>query len=186
MNNKNVITLLLMMVNSNLMYTQAEPVVAERISKSAEIILNDDINNVFPLFGPIREMDWEYGWNPEVVYSTGALVEKGMIFRSPARFEGEQPYLWVITQFRPSEYLIEYTVSASDRIWFIKVLCESIGTQTEATITYTFTALNEHGASLNKIALEKMYSRNLEDWQESINYYLKTGTALGSPQHKTN
>ncbi len=181
--NIKIVVLLFLIYNLNIMNLQANTTVAERISRSAEIILNDRIDKVFPLFGPVREMDWEYGWNPEIVYTNDRLVEKGMIFKSPARFEGEQPYVWVITQYRPSEYLIEYTVSSSDRVWFIQVGCEPIGTKTKANVSYTFTALNEHGAELNRIALEQMYSSNLKDWEEALNYYLKTGRALGSPKH---
>lgn len=164
------------------MNIQTNAITVERISRSSEIILNDKIDMVFPLFGPVREMDWESGWKPEVIYTNDQLVEKGMIFKSQARFEGEQPYLWIITQYRPSEYLIEYTVSSSDRVWFICIQCEPIGMKTRANVSYTFTSLNEHGATLNKIALEQMYSRNLQDWEEALNYYLKTGTALGSPK----
>jgi hypothetical protein len=34
-----------------------------RITKSAAIFLNDRILNVFPLFGPVREMEWADGWS---------------------------------------------------------------------------------------------------------------------------
>lgn len=180
--NIKIVVLLFLISNLSVMNLQTETTAAERISRSSEIILNDKIDNVFPLFGPVREMDWEYGWNPEIIYSNHELVEKGMIFKSSARFEGEQFYVWIVTQYRPSEYLIEYTVSAPDRVWFIHVQCEPIGMKTKARISYTFTSLNEHGSSLNRIALDLMYSRDLKDWEEALNYYLKTGTALGSPK----
>lgn len=44
--------------------------------------------------------------------------------------------------------------------------------KTLATVTYTYIGLNDLGNQLNKVSLEKMYSRQLLDWQEEINNYL--------------
>src|SRR5689334_8455041 len=71
----------------------------ERISKVATIQLDGSIDVVFPLFGPIREKDWADGWDPEILYSTTNVVEEHMMFRTSGRFEGEDFYTWVITQF---------------------------------------------------------------------------------------
>jgi len=152
--------------------------VADRISKSATIRLTGSIEEVFPLFGPVREMDWEAGWKPQIIFSNSRWVEEHMIFKSKGRFEGEDYYQWIVTQYFPDEHLIEYLVSAPDRIWFIRVQCEPDGLNTRATVTYTYTSLNSRGSHLNSIALDQMYSRDLKDWEEAINYYLKHGIAL--------
>jgi hypothetical protein len=84
----------------------------------------------------------------------------------------------VITQFDPDEYRIEYTVSTPNRVWFIRVQCEAEKSKTNVSVTYTYTGLNEEGNHLNRIALEKMYADNLQDWRQAINYYLKHGKRL--------
>ena len=151
---------------------------SSRISRRATITLNDSIDKVFPLFGPIREREWCEGWEPEILFSTTNLVEEHMVFRTKAKFAHEDFYQWVITQYDPEHHRIEYTVSTQNRIWFIRVQCAAHGNRSMATISYTFTALNTSGTELNEIALKKMFERELEDWAEAINYYLQTGTKL--------
>jgi hypothetical protein len=172
------LTLILIMLTQTHLEKSAVDFKPERISKRATILVNASVDVAFPLFGPIREKDWAGGWNPEILYSTTNNVEEHMMFRTPGRFEGENFYTWIITQYKPEDHLIEYTVSTENRIWFIRVQCKSEGEKTSATISYTFTSLNEKGTHFNKVSLEKMYEKNLEDWQEEINYYLKTGTKL--------
>lgn len=162
------------------MKNEKQEFLAKRISQSATMKLYGTIEEVFPLFGPIREMDWEPGWSPKVIYPKDQLVEEHMIFTSPGRFEGEALYTWMITQYYPEQYMIEYTVSTSDRVWTIRVKCLSQEGNTLATVTYTYTGLNNRGNDLNEIALKNMYERNLEDWAEALNYYLETGRAIES------
>lgn len=151
---------------------------AERISRTATFSVNEEIEKAFPLFGPMREMEWEAGWKPALVFSETNDVEERMIFKTPGRFEEERTYTWVITQYFPERYRIEYMVSTPERIWFITVQCKAQEEQTLVTVTYTFTGLTERGNERNKQALEKMYTNNLKDWEAAINYYLSTGTPL--------
>jgi hypothetical protein len=145
----------------------------QRIQQSATINIDGKIENVFPLFGPIREMDWAEGWNPEILYrSSDVLAEERMIFQTQGY--GEK-YIWVITQYQPDKHLIEYTVSAVERIWFIRVQCKAVDEKTEATVSYTYTGLTEEGNQENERALKRMFADSLSDWEEAINYYLKTG-----------
>jgi hypothetical protein len=148
---------------------------AERIQKSATFVVNATVEKAFPLFGPIREKEWAAGWEPQIIYSTNPEIEEHMIFKTTAKHHDESEYTWVVTQFKPKEFFIEYTVSTSNRIWFISVKCEPAGKETKVAVTYTYTGLNEQGNQLNKSALEKMYAENLKDWEEAINYYLSTG-----------
>jgi hypothetical protein len=149
---------------------------AERIQKSALFVVNAPIEKTFPLFGPIREKEWAAGWEPQIIYSTNSEVEEHMIFRTNGGYhQGEGDYLWVVTQFKPTDFFVEYTVSTSNRIWFISVKCEPNDKKTNVTVTYIYTGLNDQGNELNKAALERMYAHNLKDWEEAINYYLATG-----------
>jgi hypothetical protein len=152
---------------------------SERISRSASFIVDGKIEDVFPLFGPVREKEWAEGWDPEIIFSTNNLVEEHMIFQTKVS-SGEKVYTWVITQFDPVKYLVEYTASTTNRIWFIRVQCKAAGESTSATVTYTYTGLTPEGNELNRNALGKMYINDLRDWQEAINYYLHNGKMLTS------
>ena len=128
----------------------------------------------------MREKEWAEGWNPEIIYSDDAEIEEHMIFKTSNAHAAEKEYTWVVTQFNPLDYLVEYTVSTPQRIWFIRVACESFEKQTSATVTYTYTGLSDEGNNLNREALEKMYARDLKDWEEAINHYLSTGKQLAT------
>lgn len=155
-------------------YSQTE----KRIERSASFIVNTNIEKAFPLFGPIREKDWCAGWEPEVVYSNHSEVEQHMIFKTTASDPKEKEYLWIITQYNPVDFLIEYTVSTPQRIWFITVVCKSLSEKTKVTVTYSYTGLTEEGLVINQAALEKMFAHNLKDWEEAINFYITTGKRL--------
>lgn len=146
--------------------------IPERIQQCAVITLNGSIDKVFPLFGPVREMEWAEGWNPEIIYPKDKLVEEHMIFRTKGHAD-EEYYTWVVSQFNPDQHQIEYTVSTPDRVWFIRIQCAPDGPRTKASIGYTYTGITAAGNDRNREALKKMYARDLKDWEEAINYYLQ-------------
>ncbi|HEY0742280.1 MAG TPA: SRPBCC family protein [Chryseosolibacter sp.] len=153
--------------------------IPDRISKTASFLVDGKLEDVFPLFGPIKEKLWAEGWEPEVIFSNGELVQEHMIFRTQVS-SPENYYTWIVTQFNPEQHLVEYTVTTQNRIWFIRVKCTAENTRTKATVTYTYTGLNKQGNDLNRNALERMYSSDLKDWQDAINYYLRHGRMLTS------
>lgn len=148
--------------------------IPERIQKTATIWVQAPVQAAFPLFGPVREKEWAYGWDPQIVYGTSE-AELHMIFETSG---AEGTYTWVITQFEPSNFLVEYTVSTADRIWFITVQCKDRGKKTEVEVTYTYTGLSARGNELNRKAMDKMFAQNLKDWEAALDYYLSTGKQL--------
>jgi hypothetical protein len=53
---------------------------AEKISREATIRLNGNFEQVFPLFGPVREKDWADGWDPQILLSEADNIEEHMVF----------------------------------------------------------------------------------------------------------
>jgi hypothetical protein len=168
----------LLLIMTSLLQPVESDVKHERISRTATIRLNAQVDVTFQLFGPIKEKEWAYGWDPEIIYSATNLVEQHMIFRTKGRNEGESSYIWTITTYDTSQHIIEYTVSTANRVWFITVVCSERKKQTVAAITYTFTNLTNEGREFNTTALNRMYAEDLKDWERAINYYLKTGKVL--------
>lgn len=154
-----------------------------RIQRSATIHLNASISSAFPLFGPVREKDWAYGWNPEIIYPQNTLVEKHMVFRTQGGLHGSpEAYTWVIVNYEPSRGMIEYIVSASERFWFITVSCVAAESGTDVTVTYSYTGLTEEGIRRNELAIAHMYASELKDWEEALNHYITTGKQLQPAQ----
>jgi hypothetical protein len=158
---------------------EQNPFTAERVSKSATIMLEGHIERVFPLFGPVKERKWAGGWNPVMLYPASGEVEEGMVFTTQGHGHGETVFAWIVSKYQAENHLTEYIVSTANRYWVITIRCiASSVAQTKATVSYTYTGLTPLGNEINKDAIEKMYERNLRDWEEAINHYLKTGEAL--------
>lgn len=149
---------------------------AERVSRTATIMLNGAIETVFPLFSAIEEKKWADGWNPIILYPTSEKLEAGMVFMTEGNNQTESEYAWIVSAYQPDNYLVEYTVSTANRIWVITIQCTALSAfGTKATVTYTFTGLNQLGNKFNRNHIERMFENNLADWEEAINYYLNIG-----------
>ncbi len=153
--------------------------IAERLSRSAAIIPDGNIERVFPFFGPIEKMKWAEGWEPAILYPTTGKIEEELVFTTRGHGHGEDTFAWMVSKYRPEIHLVEYVVSTQNRYCVINIRCKSVsGSQSEATVSYTYTGLNDLGNEINRHAIEKMYERDLKDWEEVINHFLKTGKKL--------
>jgi len=150
---------------------------AERVQRTGSFVVHAGIEKSFPLFGPIREKDWAYGWEPTVLLSKDFLVEEHMVFQTNGS-HGDEKYTWTVSKYQPELHLVEYTVFTSERLWFITVSCEEVGDKTEVKVTYTYTGLTDEGNRKNKEAMAKMFADDLKDWEAAINHYLETGQQL--------
>ena len=152
---------------------------AERISRTAEIILNRNVKDVFPLFDAFEERKWESDWDLTLVYPEREVIEEGTTFKTTGNEIDEFEFLWIVSKFQPENYLIQYLVSTPIRFWTITVKCSPFEeAKTKAEVTYSFTGLSDKGNEFNRLSLERMYSNNLKDWEEAINYYIENGKAM--------
>jgi len=149
--------------------------VSERASKSAVIIINGEVEKIFPLFGAFEERKWAEGWNPELIYPSAEIIEEGTTFKTNAHGHGEAEFIWRVTKYEPAGFIIQYLVSTENRYWMITIKCSRAGVnKTSAEITYTYIGLNETGNKLNEHSLQRMFEHGLKDWEEAMNNYLKT------------
>ena len=132
-------------------------------------------DEVFPLFGPIREREWAPGWDPTIIYPGGVLAEAQMVFTARSHHADEGESTWTISRYDPGHGYIEYTVFAPGRLWTIAIHCRPGEAEhtTRAEVTYTFTGVTDEGRRLNEAALDRMFQRDLKDWEEQINGSLK-------------
>ncbi|MHB8060057.1 MAG: hypothetical protein ACYDHO_04410 [Gaiellaceae bacterium] len=151
---------------------------AKRISRTAEITVNAPLSEAFALFGPIREKDWAEGWDYQLIDPTSELVQERMVFTTESRFGQEVPDdVWIVSAYSLGVAFIEYTVFAHERLQWIEIACEETAEagKTRAKITYTAVGLTDRGDSRSKEALERIFERELLDWEEAINHFLATG-----------
>lgn len=153
------------------------PVLAERTSV---IKLAGNVEQVFPLFGPLRERDWAEGWNPRVVWPDDEIVRERMVFLVRHSHGDGHDTMWVVSQYDQRQAVIEYTVYAPESVHWILIRCSATedGESTEAEISYTYVGTSESARLRNKQDLEAMYRHDLKEWEHAINHYLRTGKRL--------
>jgi hypothetical protein len=147
---------------------------AERTIRSSSITLNDNIDNVFPLFTPELEKRWTSDWTYVPIYMNIQKPEEHDVFSTHGHIQDEGLTTWVISKLDTVHHVIEYMLFTSLRTGVIHIECQQISPkQTNATITYSFTGLTDQGNELCRHLVNKIYQRNLKDWEEDINNYLR-------------
>ena len=137
-----------------------------------------NIQDVFPLLCPIRELDWLDGWQCTLVHSTSGLIEQGCVFTTP--HHGKQETTWYVTLHDPKNYSVEFVrITPSESVVKISIVLQAISQDsTEANITYEYTSLSEAQNRFIQAELELEFKRSMMWWEKAINHYLKTGEKL--------
>jgi hypothetical protein len=153
---------------------------AKMTSRSAQITLDGSVESVFPLFGPLKEKEWAFGWELRMIFLDMDEMQAHTVFITDGHPPHEDHYTWIVSQYEPLNHFFEYTVFTSERVWFITIKCVAgeIHRRTYADITYTYIGLSELGVSLNEQSLSHIFSHELKDWEKAINHYLQTGKRL--------
>jgi hypothetical protein len=150
----------------------------DHIERRHSIALAGPLDLVFPLFTPIGETLWVEGWTPEFLHPKSGETSEGMIFRTG---DGEDETLWACIEWKPSDHRVRYArVTPSSRFGFVEVTCrEGSAGHTEASVSYTFTALTEQGRTHLADLTEETFIRMIESWRVQINRWLLRGGNLG-------
>ena len=139
---------------------------------------NGNIDQVFPLLCPVRELDWLDGWNYKMIHSNSGLIEKDCVFATP--HHGDFETIWYVTQYDKSNYKIEFVrVTPNENVVKINIQLEKINEQQIRTIIdYQYTALNEEQNKFINEKLKQSFNESMEWWEKAINHYLKTDKML--------
>ena len=135
---------------------------------------------VFPLLCPMREGEWVPGWQYQMIYSRSGVAELDCVFVTPEEDGGET--VWQCTEYDPERFAIAYAwvrpqvMTAQIRI---RLAARAEG-NTDAYITYTYTALSEQGAAELRRMDRAWFEHKMQSWQMAINHYLRTGKLIDS------
>ena len=147
----------------------------QRITKKNSILLNGNIDEVFPLFGALEEQKWLSTWKPDLVYSQTGNDEKNMIFKTtPHLPDANINFYWVMTELSKERHVIGYAIFSIHHITTIEILCTATGQVTKTDVTYNFTGLDEQGNEWITKMSDIIFQNDLKDWQEKINDYLRS------------
>ena len=137
-----------------------------------------NIQDVFPLLCPVRELDWLDGWQFTMIHSKSGLVEQDCVFTTP--HHGKSDTVWYVTMHDPASHKVEFVrVTPGESIVKINIALETFDqTTTQAHITYQYTGLSEEQSRFMETELEHEFKKSMMWWEKSINHYLKTRKKL--------
>lgn len=146
----------------------------KHLERGHTITLAGPVSQVFPLFTPRGETLWVEGWNPDYLHPENGETQAGMVFRTGA---GEDLTLWSCLDWEPAAHRVRYArVTPASRFGFVEVACREISPgRTEATVSYTFTALSPAGEAILDGLTEAAFAAMIEDWRLRIDRWLLAG-----------
>jgi len=132
------------------------------------------VDQVFPLFCPVREQDWLDGWAYDMRYSASGIAEEHCVFTT----EGA---IWVATAYRPEHGHVAYLrVEPALAVTHLAITCRPTNDGTTVDLGYRFTSLTPDGDA--HIMARQQASTAVAAWFErAIIHYLSTGTRLPKP-----
>ena len=141
------------------------------LERRHSIVLPAPVAEIFPLFTPRGETLWVKGWEPDFLHPMNGDTQDGMVFRTE---HGGETTLWACCLWEPEAYRVRYVrVTPNSRFGFVEVWCREIAAgQTEATVSYAFTALSRDGEAYLADLDEEAFRRMIEDWRVSIGEWL--------------
>ena len=151
----------------------------DHATRTATINLDADVATVFPLFGFIEEKKWSRGWDPKIVVLGDSLQDSVFTYSHDGLTA-----TWIVTEYDEARHQVTYAVFVPDnRAMTIRIACAPDGPKARAQVTYTFTALGEHGRTALHEFEQQDFARRILHWQHAINHYLKTGKQWKGDSH---
>jgi hypothetical protein len=127
---------------------------------------------VFPLLCPVREAEWVAGWDPELVVSASGVAEPDCVFTT--RDDAGREAVWTVTRHEPDRHRLEL-LKVVPGLVVTKVeiaLAPDRDGDTEATVTYTHTALSAEGRHFVAATTAEVYAAFMAEWEAELNRYL--------------
>lgn len=148
---------------------QGDQFTAEKVTRTAEIVLNGPIAEVFPLFNPVEEPKWAPHFQPRFIYPADLTVQQGMTFKT-AGHDAEADLIWRINEYDEATHHIQYLVYGTNRYWTITIDCREVdGGKTSASVTYDFLPLEQAGVAVSRASIDALFAHDLKDWEQAIN-----------------
>lgn len=148
-----------------------------RVSHTYEQTINGAINEIMPLYCPVRELDWCENWAPKTVFSNSGLVEKDCIFITA---HGDVDIVWIVTDYDVEKGHVEMVYHVPGvLVTKLEIQVDPITEEkTKAVLTYIKTSLSDMGDKVLEDFTKESYDIMMDSWEKAMNHYLKTGEML--------
>ena len=151
---------------------------SKRIIRKYCQTINATPEKIFPLLCPVREAEWLDGWKYEMIYSESGLVEEGCVFSTS--HEKEEDTVWIVTLHDPENYKVEFTrFTHQSRVCVLKIAVRPKDRNSSfVDISYKYTTITPAGNKFIDHFTEEEFLEAVKFWEDSMNYFLKTGKRL--------
>ncbi len=156
---------------------------AKRIRRSYRQTIAAAPEVVFPLLCPVREAEWQDGWQYEMIYSNSGLVEEGAVFNTP--HAGEEPTTWIVTKHDPKAHVVDFTRFTPNSKTCVLTITVSPKDELNSfvDICYTYTAISPAGNEFIDSYTEEVFLEGVVFWEKSLNHFIKTGVKLTEEEY---
>jgi hypothetical protein len=145
------------------------------VEHSKNFIINQPIENLFPLFSAEGEKLWVPGWDYENVMGYNDLHED-YIFITQSHDHASSKAIWLVKRHDPDAHFVEfYKVEPEDKVGVISVKCFQIEeSKTEIEVTYHYISISKRGDEFIKHFTTEEYSKFIGEWEKLLLMYFKT------------
>lgn len=154
--------------------TQAASEARRQATRSFAFTASSSFEHTFPLFGPVREAEWEPAWAPVFVHPPGGSNDQpGTVFVTAGYTPGSQR-IWVMTDHDSAAGLVRYvTIQPGHSTAEIQVHVRSLGADTcQVTVTYRRTGLSAEGNGFVD-AFAAGFEQEGPHWEAMVNRRLR-------------
>jgi hypothetical protein len=157
-----------------------KPFQAQRVAQTHTITVDGEPGIVFSLFTPEEEKKWTPGWDYTPIFPQDGNIEKNLMFLTTAHDHAKQPAIWIVSNYKPISYCIEYLKIEPDiKIGRIEIVCSDAGNhKTAVSVTYSYTSLGKEGNLFLETFTVDFFIEYLSYWEKAINHYLRTGEMI--------
>jgi len=151
----------------------------QHISQTTSIVVNATPDETLPLFTAVGETLWIAGWNPTYVYPESGEPSTGMIWTTANHDQTDS--VWVTVNYDTTTQTASYIKwTPNKHVTRVDIQCQlAPNNKTSVQVTYTLTALNEHGyEDIRKMSNKAEFDGWIKSWENEINHYLEHGTIL--------
>jgi hypothetical protein len=160
------------------------PFRGDRVIQTRTLHITAPVERVFPLICPIREAEWAEGWSAKVLFAESGVAEENGVYTT--QHAGEEDALWLVSHLDPATHWIEF-VYLMPRRQIVKLgiwLHPRPDGTTDLEVQYVRTGITPEGnAQLQAPAAAERFRAMMDDWEQSLNHYLRTGRMLKGGHH---
>ncbi len=148
-----------------------------RVSHTYTQTINGTLNEIMPLYCPVRELEWCENWNPKVVYSNSGLAEIDCIFTTS---HGETDVVWIVTDYDIEKGHVQMFYHVPEvLVTKLEIQATPITEDiTKVVLMYSKTSLSETGDKVLEEFTKEEYDIMMDSWEKAMNHFLTTGDML--------